>query len=162
MEYSGYLLTTDPGVALDLCGDHGVRYAAHLDDGRGFAAFDTDREGLYLLGTFGDVLTIAAEPDHPDTWPDWARPHAPHKNYVSTMFDRFALYPVPTSGVPARTAFHDLVVTYGPKAAALVSEGPLGRFSIIIEDGPDWYGPLHPTPTWDCQISDYRDARVLA
>jgi hypothetical protein len=157
-DYSGYLFTKDPQLALDMCGHGGVRYAAELTDGRGFAAFDTNREGLYLLGTLGDVLVIA-EPDHPDTWPDWARPHAPHKNFASTMNDRFALYPVP-SIVPAEMAFRDFVNVGEPKAAALVSSGPLGEFFIIIEDGPDWVGPENAV--WDCGVLEYRDARVLA
>jgi hypothetical protein len=158
-EYSGYLFTDDPEVALALCGTSGVRYAAELTDGRGFAAFDTDRPGAYELGSLGEVLQIS-EPDYPDTWPDWARrPNAPHKNFASTMDNRFVLYPVSTHVSP-RQAYNDFMHAYAPKAGALVRSGPLGEFYIIIEDGPDWVGP--EDPIWDCGVVRYEDARVLA
>ncbi len=154
MEYSGYLLTEDPEVALALCGHGGVRYAAELTDGRGFAAFDVDREMLYELGTLGEVL-VQADPDYPDSWPDWAK-QAPHKKFESTMENRFALYPV-LQGLSALDSLEQFIRAYDPKAAALVSSGPLGEFYIITEDcdGPE-------NAIWDCGVVRFEDARVLA
>ena len=155
MDKSGYLLTKDPQVALDLAGSEGVRYAARLTDGRGFAAFDTDHEGMYRLGTLGEVyITSEANPDDERTWPDWAR-QAPHKKFTSTMTDRFILYPAPMSH-PARTAFEDFLQAWSPKAAALVWDGR--EFYFLIEDGPSFIGPANAI--WDCGITEYRDVRV--
>jgi hypothetical protein len=154
-EYSGYLFTEDPEVALDMCGTNGVRYAAELTDGRGFAAFDTDREGLYFLGTLGEVIT-ASEPDWPDSWPEWARPNAPHKNRPSSLENRFILYPMP-GFQSAREEFNLFVLAHNPKAAALVTDAM--EFFILVEDGPDWTCDLEPI--WDCGVLEYRDARVL-
>jgi len=156
-DVSGYLLTKDPQVALDLAGENGVRYAARLTDGRGFAAFDTDHEGMYYLGTLGDVFIISeANPDDERTWPDWARPHAPHKNFASTLDDRFALYPIPWDHLTARAAFMSFVQVFKPKAAALVWDGE--NFFVIVEDSPYWIGPENAV--WDCGVLEYRDVRV--
>ncbi len=157
MTYSGYLLTEDPKVALALCGPGGVRYAAELTDGRGFAAFEVDRELLYELGTLGEVL-VESDPNYPDSWPDWART-APHKKFESTLENRFVLYPAPQGG-SARAVFEDFMKAYRPKAGALVSDSPFGRFYIIIEDGPDWTCDIEPI--WDCGVVRFEDARVLA
>jgi len=158
MDKSGYLLTKDPEVALELAGYEGVRYAARLEDGRGFAAFDTDHEGMYRLGTLGEVFIISeADPNDERTWPDWAR-QAPHKKFTSTLEDRFALYPVPPDYSSARDAFRHFVGLFDPKAAALVTTGPLGEFFIIVENGSGWDAP--EGAVWDCGITEYHDVRV--
>jgi len=158
MDKSGYLLTKDPQVALDLAGTEGVRYAARLTDGRGFAAFDTDHEGMYRLGTLGQVyITAEAHPNDEQTWPDWAR-QAPHKKFESTMEDRFVLYPLPPGGLSARAAFDQFAQLYAPRAAALVWDGAASEFSILIEDDLDWRGPENAI--WDCGVTEYRDVRV--
>jgi hypothetical protein len=77
---SGYLITEEADLTLD-----GIRYAARLSDGRGFAAFDGE------LSSDGQILTEVV-PEDPDTWPDWAHPRHAVKRLIATGDERFILY----------------------------------------------------------------------
>jgi hypothetical protein len=82
---SGYIFTATGAEALAVFEDERVRYAASMDDGTGFVAFDG--EPNYQLEALGRVLMMEPHPDYPDSWPK----HFAPKRRVSNGMERFAI-----------------------------------------------------------------------
>lgn len=81
---SGYIITNDGDEALEAFENEAVRYAAKMDDGTGFIAYDgaiaitLDASGIRLMEPI---------PEYPDTWPKRIAP----KRGVSNGMERFAI-----------------------------------------------------------------------
>lgn len=90
---NGYIIYQDAADAFDAFHQYGgIRFAAELTDGTGFAAFDR------LLENMQDeenrvFLTQEPLPGHRDTWPDWYKKAAP-KRGIGTGMEHFALVPM--------------------------------------------------------------------
>ena len=79
----GYLFTATPQAAFDAYNLFpSVRFAAQLEDGSGFAAFDWYHPQMH---EFGEVRVSQPLPDYPDTWPDWAKKAGPKRGIANGM-----------------------------------------------------------------------------
>jgi hypothetical protein len=140
---SGYVLSTYADTALDAFRDERVRYAAGLDDGSGFLAFDGDPEGLL---TYGRVYMTDPQPDHPDTWPDWAK-RIPPKRANATGNEVFS------------------IVSEGLMEILALDEGAMSKCTgyVRLTDGnyltetQKWVPPL---AVWSGIVFAYRDVRL--
>lgn len=159
-QISGYIITPRGEDALALFGSEGVRYAASLDDGRGFVAFTAERPRAFELGTYGRVLS---EVDMPIEWQAdeflkriGGKPEGP-KRQLARGDERFVLYDVLDQGTSAWKAL-ELFLGDMPRAAAVVFDGATAFFYILVETGPEWDCPI--PAVWDCTVVAFRDARL--
>lgn len=131
MEPFGYLITEHASDALELFVDKRVRYAAQLEDGSGFVAFD-GQPGVLI--EFGNVH-MATQDIVP--WP-WAAP----KRGIGTGREVFSLVP---------SAFAD----YLREQECVTGAVSLGPDAILVEsDGPIAGG------VWTSRVIAYRDKRL--
>ena len=140
--YAGYVFTADYRDALALMGTQGVRYAAELSDGSGFAAFDSEDEiGEGSMAVEGWIVTVMdPHPDYPPSWPWREGP----KRQIGTGNERFSLY--------AAGERHRIPV---PDAACWVSDGV--RPLLLVETS-GWLGG--PEPIWTAEVVSFLDARA--
>ena len=138
MNLSGYLITTTP--QLDLAGTFGVRYAARLHSGEGFAAFDApDPAAVYELGRLGRVLMAP--------WP-WM-PRMP-KRGVAVGDETFTLLKPNVSA----EALMDHVERFTRGAVIVVEDGlPY----VLVETGRNMLDP----GIWQGRAVEHRDVREL-
>lgn len=144
---SGYIFTNEPALGL-VGGAQGVRYAARMADGTGFAAFDRDDPvgaGSTMALTGWIVAVVDPHPDYPPSWPDPWR-EGP-KRHIGVGDEKFAIY--------ARTEVKGLPV---PRAAAWVTDGQ--RVMLLIEAGPEWKTDVEPI--WMSDVVEYADARLVS
>ena len=80
---TGYIITETGDEALAMCDNDAVRYAASMEDGTGFVAYDGEIE----LEFTDNLQMMEPHPDYPDSWPKRICP----KRAVSNGFERFAI-----------------------------------------------------------------------
>lgn len=83
---SGYIITETGEEALAMFDNDAVRYAASMEDGTGFVAYDGEIE----LEFTDNLQLMEPIPEYPDTWPK-REGHVIPKRRVSNGFERFAI-----------------------------------------------------------------------
>lgn len=136
---SGYVLTHEGSEALEAFQDQRVRFAASLEDGSGIIAFDGP--GLDFM-EFGTVFMAEPHPDHPDTWPDWAKKAAP-KRAIATGREVYALV-----GVAFEEYLHSLEAVTGCVRVA---------DSLLLVESD---GPVSAGAGWASAVMEFRDKRL--
>jgi hypothetical protein len=134
---SGYVLTREGSRALELFADNRVRFAAELDDGSGFVAFDGEALGFMDSGT----VFMAQEP-HPDYPPSWPWRDCP-KRAIATGREHFALLSV---------SFEEYLHTQEAVTGCVRVTDEL----LLVESD----GPISAGPGWSAGVMEYRDKRL--
>ncbi|MDP9223584.1 MAG: hypothetical protein M3P18_06955 [Actinomycetota bacterium] len=152
---SGYIITETGEIAFRVFDTvAGVRFACSTTDGKGFAAFDVPDGEMFewsgLVAAYGASNVLLAEPDYPDSWPDWAKtryPSAP-KRGIATGNETFALVKDSLLGVSVG----------GFDVAVGVRNGNWEMFTLVEFEG----ARLPMFPAWVGKVDEFKDARVSA
>jgi hypothetical protein len=165
--HSGFVITPMGETALELFDTiPGVRYAARLEDGQGFMAYDVDGLAeVLMLGQYGQVfneLPPEQQGDADELLRRLGSPKGP-KRQSADGNERFILYAVPEHTYSAED-WLDIINESHPKGACIVTtyKYPELVLYVLVEVGLEWEGDFpNAHSVLDSAAVEYRDIRLL-